>query len=374
MGEQQDRRLAEGFFSPFDEDDVVKRGLPASAYTEKAFWRQEMDQLFPKSWVLAGFVHELTRPGDAIPTRVAGRPLLMLRDADGAVRVFHNVCRHRCLELVDQAQHFERGITCPYHHWTYDLKGCLKSTPFFGGPKAHTPSGFDPGQNGLIPVRFHVLHDWIFVNLDGQAPAFEDYAANLLDQLSGIALERLVPVATIDFGAVATNWKFLMENFIEPYHVQYVHKTTTDQPLRDHHTVIDGRCLGSAVNISKERGKSNGKSNSLAVSSRYLTLFPSFVCGCYAPDQVGVYLHQPMTPGLTQQRRAIYLIDGHERPEAEVVALKELWTSVHLEDHAMCERLQRGRASPVAADGGALSPHWEDSVRRFQEMVADAVR
>jgi len=109
------------------------------------------------------------------------------------------------------------------------------------------------------------------------------------------------------------------------------------------------------------------------VSSRYLTLFPNFIIGRYAPDQIGVYLNVPVDPEHTQQKRVIYTTEGQTVSNEEVEAMKKLWWDVHKEDHAICEKLQLGRASPVAADGGLLSPHWENSVRAFQEMIAKAV-
>jgi choline monooxygenase len=88
---------------------------------------------------------------------------------------------------------------------------------------------------------------------------------------------------------------------------------------------------------------------------------------------LGVYLNVPLGPTRTSQRRVIYTTEGQDMNGDEIEELKKLWWSVHKEDHAICERLQQGRGSPVASGGGVLSPHWEDSVRRFQEMVAASV-
>ena len=162
-----------------------------------------------------------------------------------------------------------------------------------------------------------------------------------------------------------------MENFIEPYHVQFVHKTTTTQPLVDHFTVLDDHCLGSACDI--EDAKSVDESGTLAVTSRFLTLFPNFVLGMYAPDQIGVHLNCPVNAGATTQRRVIYLHKDNDADAEQIQKISDLWYDVHKEDHEICERLQLGRKSTVAADGGLLSPHWEDSVRRFQELVVQSV-
>ncbi|MEX3011892.1 aromatic ring-hydroxylating dioxygenase subunit alpha [Hoeflea sp. TYP-13] len=340
-------------------------GLPASAYTDDAFWQAECDTVLSQNWVCVGFVHELKNAGDAVPVTVAGKPLLLVCNGEGEIAAFHNVCRHRCLTLVDEPKNVGKLIRCPYHAWAYDLNGNLRASPHFGGMKDNRPEGFDPADNGLKPVRIAVWHDWIFVNLQGNAPAFEDYAAPLINRLEGMDFSRVEPVASLDFGEIATNWKFIMENFIEPYHVQFVHSTTTDQPLGDHYTIVDGVCLGSAVDLKREIGTSG----SLGVSSRYLTLFPNFILGRYFPDQLGVYLNIPLGAGKTAQRRALYTTEGQTLSDADVEGLKKLWWDVHKEDHEMCERLQLGRASPVADDGGLLSPHWEDSVRAFQELV-----
>ena len=354
---------------PFTEAGAVAHGLPAFAYVNEDFWRLENDKLFPNAWMFVGFAHELAKLGDVIPIDVAGKPVFLIRGRDG-VKAFHNVCRHRCLKIVGQSSNVGPRLRCPYHSWVYSLDGELQSTPFFGGPDNPTLEGFDVSQHGLVPVRSGVWHDWIFVNLSDTASAFEDFIAPMEKRLEGIDFSLLDPIVTLDFGEVDTNWKFLMENFIEPYHVQFVHSSTTDQPLIDHYTVIDGSCLGSAVNVSAQADGNN----TLAVSSRYLTLFPNFVLGRYFPDQIGVHLNTPVAMNRTRQRRVIYTTEGEKLPAQQVKALGDLWYNVHKEDHSMCERLQIGRTSDVAAAGGWLSPHWEDSVRRFQELVVEAVQ
>ncbi len=358
-------------FTPFLEEGSPRRGLPAFAYTSADFFAKEAASLFPDSWTFVGFAHELRQAGDVIPITLAGTPLLMLRDEAGEVRVFHNVCRHRCLKLVDRPRNVGRLISCPYHAWAYDLSGRLRAAPYFGGRERKAPPDFDKSAHGLVPVRTAVWHDWIFVNLSAGAPAFEDYVAPLAKRLQGLDLDGFRPVATLAFGEVETNWKFLMENFIEPYHVQFVHSETTDQPLQGHSTIVDGACLGSLYDV-EEGGGARKEGNVLAIDSRYLTLFPNFIFSFYPPDQIGVYQNLPVAPDRTLQRRVIYHADAASLSERAVEELRELWTRVHQEDHAMCERLQSGRASPVAEMGGLLSPVWEDSVRRFQELVVEA--
>ena len=371
MSPSLDSILGAEALAAFEAPGPVARGLPAAAYTSEAFFALENERLFARSWVFAGFAHELARPGDVVPVTVAGRPVLLVRDGEHAVRAFHNVCRHRCLKLVEKPGNVGPAIQCPYHSWTYRLDGALHIAPYFGGtsPRA-VPDGFDRAAHGLVPVRVAVWHDWVFVNLSGDAPAIEDFVAPLQKHLEGFDLSRMKHVITVDLGEIAANWKLLMENFIEPYHVPFVHAATTEQPLADHYTVNEPGCLGCAVDVSAEARRDD----TLSADSRYLTLFPNFVLGLYLPDQVGVHLDVPLAPSRTGQRRAIYSLGPEPVSAEEAEALARLWRDVHEEDQAICEGLQRGRASAIADDGGVLSPHWENAVRSFQERVLSRLR
>ena len=365
--------LSQSLLNDFDRQATVLHGLPSAAYTSDEFLRLEFQTLFSSHWVFVGFAHDLVKVGDVRPIEVAGLPLFLLRNSGDDIVAFHNVCRHRNLKLVDAPANCGKLIRCPYHSWSYALCGALKNAPYFGGEIRELPPDFSYDDHGLIPVHCDVWHDWIFVNLAAEPMPFEDFVAPIKNMLGHNNAADYVPVATIDFGEIACNWKLLMENFIEPYHVQFVHKTTTAQPLEDHYTLIEDHCIGSAVELSPEQ-QAQADLTALGVTSHYLTLFPIFILGTYQPDQMGVYLHQPVDAGHTRQRRVIYTHRDANYSDAQIQQLKDLWHRVHLEDHAMCQRMQQGRHSPLASDGGLLSPHWENSVRKFQELIADAVR
>jgi choline monooxygenase len=365
--------LSPSLLNDFDKQAAVLHGLPGEAYTSDEFLRLELKTLFSSHWIFAGFVHDLSKAGDVRPIEIAGLPLFLLHDADDKIVAFHNVCRHRNLKLVDAPANCGKLIRCPYHSWSYDLCGALKNAPYFGGAMRELPPGFNYDENGLMPVHCEAWHDWIFVNLAQSPMQFEEFVAPIKKMLGNNDVEDYVPAANLEFGEVACNWKLLMENFIEPYHVQFVHNKTTEQPLEDHYTLIEDHCIGSAVELSPEQ-QAKADLTALGVTSHYLTLFPSFILGTYQPDQIGVYLHQPIDAGHTIQRRVIYTHRDANYSDAQIQQLQELWHKVHLEDHAMCLRMQQGRLSPLASDGGLLSPRWENSVRKFQELIAAAVR
>ena len=132
-------------------------------------------------------------------------------------------------------------------------------------------------------------------------------------------------------------------------------------------------CLGSAVELG-ELQLAKVRDGTLGVTSHYLTLFPNFVLGTYQPDQLGVHMNIPLSVSGTRQNRVIYIHRDLKYSDEQIEQLANLWHKVHLEDHEMCERMQQGRLSPVASTGGVLSPHWENSVRKFQEFVVHSIR
>ena len=346
-------------------------GLPAKSYTDNDFWIKECDTVLSNGWLFVGFVHEFKKAGDVQPIFIAGKPILIIKNENEEINAFHNVCSHRCLKLVNEKKNIGKLIRCPYHAWSYDLQGNLKAAPHIGGTNNHKPKGFNFKEHGLKPIRIHIWNDWIFINLNGKAKKFIEYAKPLFSKFKDLDFNKLKYTATLDFGKINTNWKFLIENFIEPYHVQFVHKTTTNQPLKDHYTIVDGMCYGSGVDVKEEDSKN---SKALSVSSKYLSLFPNFIIGTYYPNQVGVYLNIPINPNTTIQKRIIYTVDGSKMSKEDIDITKKIWWSVHKEDHEMCERLQEGRSSPASNEGGLLSPHWEDGVKAFQKLIIQSMK
>jgi choline monooxygenase len=178
---------------------------PGAAYTQEDFLALENARLFSRFWTFVGFAHEMPRAGDVVPVTVAGRPVLLVRNEEGEIRAFHNVCSHRCALLVDEPANVGRFVRCPYHTWAYNLNGELRSTPHFGGPGQHVAEGFDPAENGLKTVRSVTWHYWVFVDLGGEGPDFEEYVAPLAERLTDLELDAAAPIASIDFGEVKTN-------------------------------------------------------------------------------------------------------------------------------------------------------------------------
>ena len=360
------------------------RGLPPEAFTSEAFLALEYERLFPRHWVFVGHGHDIPKPGDVKPLTIAGLPLLLVRNQDGEVRAFHNVCRHRGRKVVDAPCSNQRLLVCPYHRWVYSLDGKLQATPNFGGLKVHEVEGFDPGQFGLQTVRCVEWHHWILVNLDGQAPPFDEYVKPMQQRIENwpfrakdYGLDSLQHLGRIDFGSINGNWKIVVENYIEPYHVPWVHQESCGGlPLDAHYAYTDGALVGSAVHLDDWKPGEDGapgKREALDSSALYLVLFPNFALGLYG-DSVLSILAIPEGPGKTREQFDMY-VWGYVEPTPEI---SEGWTNlnrrINAEDIAQIEAVQEGMRSPVMQGGAVLSPHWETCVQQFEKLVLEALR
>ena len=174
-------------------------GLTAKSYTDQQFWEQECNTVLADGWLFVGFVHEFIKTGDVIPISIADKPILLIKNNLNEIKAFHNVCSHRCLKLVNEKKNVGKIIQCPYHSWTYDLNGKLKASPHFGGTNHHKPKGFNSSEHGLKPIRIHIWHDWIFINLNGKAKKFEKYAKPLINKFKDINLKKIKKSSYIRF-------------------------------------------------------------------------------------------------------------------------------------------------------------------------------
>ena len=148
-----------------DADAATARGLPGRAYGAE-FYELEQHQVFPKVWCTLALASDVPNPGDVAPVELAGWPLLVVRDAAAEIRVFHNMCRHRAMRLVNEPCNVGDVLSCPWHAWRYGLDGSLLASPRLGGEREHRVEGFAPAAlagasaHGAL-ARFRVRqHRW----------------------------------------------------------------------------------------------------------------------------------------------------------------------------------------------------------------------
>ncbi|MEM1291289.1 MAG: aromatic ring-hydroxylating dioxygenase subunit alpha [Cyanobacteria bacterium P01_H01_bin.162] len=365
-------------------DDYRQAGLPGEAYTSDRYLQQERATVFKQYWVCVGLASDAPNPGDVYPTEVAGMPIVLVRDRAGTLRAFHNVCSHRGLELVKTACNVQGNLRCPYHSWTYKLDGKLKGTPHFGGYYKDTYEGFDRDGKGLQAIRCEQWLDLVFVNVSGDAPPLEEYLQPVRDRWATYDLDQLRRDPREVGLTCNANWKLAVENFSESYHLTWVHPALNSCSRMEDHFAFDVGDIhvgqGSLLYKSGEiAGRSLPTLPNLAAHQKqtvaeYITVFPNLMLGVH-PDYFLVFMVNPLSPSQTQERMTFYFVgDGAMTPENEALRHLpiDLWKDTNDEDIEMIERLQIGRQSP-RFDGGCFSPELEQTVYRFQQMVAQAV-
>lgn len=374
--------------------DLASSLIP-DAYVSEQFRELELERVFARSWVPVCVTAEVAEPGSFVVATVAGRSLIVCRDRDGALHAHHNVCRHRGTQLVaEERGRVERFFQCPYHAWAYGLDGACLGTPLFT-PEAGIPddqrgafdtsgvTAFDKADYGLHPARVAAWGCLVFVCLDPEAPSLESELGDLPARLEGYRLDEQRLLRRVDY-EIAANWKLVGENFMEYYHLPWVHPGLVKvSPLKDHHRWQgDGMYVGfctSPIAANTDDGGWQGLPalHSLddddATSARFAWLFPNLALNAL-PNHTFVMLTRPTATGRTEE--ATYLlahpdsIAASADAEADVDALLAFWDEVNREDIGIVERVQLGLGDP-AFTGGRLCYRFEESVHRFQNMIVD---
>ena len=202
---------------------IEASGLPAHCYTDPAILESEFQAHFAAGWISVGVTQMILNAGDVYPITVAGRPLLLTRDRDGAVHVFHNVCRHRGTKLITEPCNRGNGLLqCPYHSWTYGLDGAHVAARYQDGTSAGGLDDATKSKRSLLPVRTAIWCDIIFANLSGAAQSFEEFIRPLAARWAALDFGLLRLATTQEF-RVDANWKIVGENFLDSYHLPFVH-------------------------------------------------------------------------------------------------------------------------------------------------------
>ena len=357
-------------------------GLPNACYTSEDWLHRENQQIFAKTWMLAGFCHDIPGPGDICPVKVAGLPILVLRDGNGEIGVFHNVCRHRGAILLDTPCTNRLVLTCPYHAWSYGLDGRLRSRPHYYGGDKHD---LDPGDDvpGLVPVRHAVWNDLIFVDLSGSAPDFDDHWAPFAERTQAYDFSALRYATTLDFD-IKGNWKLVYENFFDPYHVPRVRpRLDTYTPMSQRPPAwTDANWFYSTLPIDEpQMGRTSPLPYYPGIDAKaqhtewFFHLFPT-ICFQIWPDQLAVFQLHALAPDHTIEHIHVYFIgDAASDPDyaKDRQSAYDMWQQLNTEDFTIVENMQVARSSP-AFDGGVLSPYWDPAAQHFARLVVDAMQ
>lgn len=363
--------------------------LPATDYLSVESFERDLDRIWYRDWIYVCREADIGHALDFRTFRIGTQPIVVLRDETGVLRAFYNTCRHRGSELCSAAEGRlkARLLTCPYHAWSYSLRGELVRVP-----SKSMPAGFDKADHGLYPVALSVWRGFVFVSLREQpagdaAATFDPQSADL----GNWPLERLVSARTVT-RTMACNWKIFWENFNECLHCPGVHKHLSllvpiygrglmvreDDPEWARHADNDapeysGGLRAGAVTWSED-GLAHGpvfaglSEDERKAGQSYATHLPSmFVVGHL--DYVRVVSLLPLGPRQTRLTAEWLLLPEARLDDAQLDNIVKFGERVLDEDAAVCELNQRGLGARPHVSG-VLMPEEYD-IKRFHDWVRD---
>ena len=371
LSRQDFKRIAAGY----DAEPGRSYSLNAEAYIEQQWADIERDAVFRRSWQWVCHVEKLREPGAFVTIDIAGQPICIVRDREGALRAFYNVCKHRAHELL-QGEGQTSKIMCPYHAWTYDLTGQLRRAP-----ETENLAGFSVKDICLDPVQVEAFCGFVYVNLDPGAPSLSSQTGDLETEIRHWAPD----IDQLTFGHrltydIRSNWKNVVDNFLECYHCPVAHRDfcslvdmetykVTTHGIYSSHMAEAGKGANSAYDVS----------NATVRTHAVWWLWPNTCLMRYPGRSSMIVLNIiPAGPDRTLETYDFFL----ETPEPDATerqAIRYLDEVLQVEDIGLVESVQRGMNTPAFEQGRIVhdpdgSGKSEHAVHHFHGLVLDAYR
>lgn len=356
----------------FADDARQSWTLPSRFYTDPAILEREVAGIFRRSWICVGHLCDLRDNGSYLTETVAGQPLLVIRGQDGELRAFFNVCQHRGHVLLRGSGRLKGGITCPYHAWSYGHDGALLAARL-----TEDVPGFDKADFPLKPLALAVCAGLVFVNLGSDPEPFESGYAGLdktiLWHLDTMPDYRRLASYRYD---IAANWKVVVDNFSEGYHIPVAHPRLatlyrTDAGSAEH---------GPLYNAFRNHGHPGYRAMDLGPDEPYLgwTLWPN-LCMLSLPGSKNLVVLRMDSNGAQRcaERVDIYAPEGEVSANLEEV--RHLFADVfNQEDIALVESVQQGLASMAYDQGRYVADRaesWfsESGLHAFHQRILKAI-
>lgn len=327
--------------------------LPGWVYRDPEYFRVEMDRLIRPSWQIVCHVSDIAAPGAWRTLDLLGESVIVIRGADGTVRAFANVCRHRGSRLVDGEAGCAKRLTCPYHAWTYAADGRL-----IGVPSKEDYPGLDQSALGLIPVELEDWRGFLFVRLEGRGPSVAEMMAPYEAEIAPHRFERLEAIGRITLRPRDVNWKNVADNYSDGLHINVAHPGLTRLfgtgygiEAGAHVDRMWGDLLDRPSSNASERAYQHFLPEGAGRRWLYFKLWPNTAFDIY-PDQVDFMQFLPVSATETVIREISYALPDDRR---EMRATRYLnWRinrRVNAEDTALIRRVQQGMASSYYRPG-----------------------
>jgi choline monooxygenase len=332
--------------------------MPPWTYTTPGFYAAEVEKIFGKTWNFIGRAERVAQPGQYFTLDFAGIPVAVVHGKDGRLRAFANTCRHRGARLLEGEGEIA-AIRCPYHSWTYDLKGALR-----GAPEMEDTACFETADFGLDEFRLESWGGFLFLCFDPLVPNLASFLGELPELLAAYDLENMVCVRRKTWD-IECNWKIYVENAMEAYHVPTVHAKTIQRQKRTISPPLYGETGQWSGLYTKHEGSRALEAGDTgfpylptltgpsAEGTYYILIYPGTMLALTFDCMWWLEVH-PRGP------EHMHLISGAcfpkaitERPDFEEVVQRyyKRWDRSIPEDNVISELQQQGLRSPFARVG-----------------------
>ncbi len=349
--------------------------LRAETYCQPEILEIEKRAIFAQTWQWVCHAEKLAKPGSYVTTKIRDYPILICRDLNGELRAFYNVCKHRGHELL-KGEGLTKRVVCPYHAWTYTLEGQLVRAPHTDGLK-----NFLVKDICLDSVQVEEFCSFVFVNLDPNATSLSEQSGSLGEEINFWApdLANLTFSHRLTYN-IKSNWKNVVDNFLECYHCPVAHKDfctlvdmdtyrVTTHGIWSSHMAEAGKSANSAYSVSEATVKDHA----------VWWLWPNTCLMRYPGRGNFIVMHIiPLDVDNTYETYDFFF-ETADPTESELEAINYIDEVLQVEDIALVESVQRGMSTPAFTQGRIVhdpggSGKSEHAVHHFHGLILDSYR
>ena len=354
--------------------------LASKFYTDPTVSDVEKARIFLRTWQLVGTLSHncgelngvkrtIADPESFFTADVGGEPVIVVRDKQGVLRAFSNVCRHRAGPIA-LGSGCKNVLRCQYHGWTYTLDGRLIGTPDVEGVEF-----FDRSAMGMVPLRVDTWEQFIFVNFDVNAEPLAAVLGEIPAQARGFQFAGLQFAERRDY-VINCNWKVYVDNYLEGYHIPIAHPGLMREIDYANYRTDTYRYYSQqfapirAMKSDESAGERFYAPGSGLQQALYFWIFPNLMLNIY-PDNISTNLIVPISHDKTLTVFEWFFHDAaSENVQERIKRAIAFSDEVQQEDIGLCENVQRGLRSSTY-DRGRYSVKRENGVHHFHMLLSE---
>lgn len=339
--------------------------LPSEWYVSPRAFESELAHVFGKEWIWAGRSDELKKPGTWITTQIGKESVVLTRDIEGELHAFSNICRHRAAKVCRSSLGEGSRLRCQYHGWTYDLSGCLKTTPEFDGA-----SGFQKEKNSLPQFQIKEFGPWFFVSLNEKPASFHEQWEPFNRESKLYQLDSMKFFKRVEY-SLKCNWKVFIDNYLDGgYHINTVHpKLAGVIPYSEYRSELFSRSSLQTAPLKPK--KLDEVSHVRKGAAQYWWLYPNLMINLYE----GIMDVNVVIPESVDSCRVIFDFYFQDTSKSNLGFIEDSLKVAHqvqLEDQEICEEVQKGLESAFYR-AGRFSVAREKTAYHFHQLLAREV-